>query len=257
MVNDKLIIDIGMHKGEDSIHYLKSGFSVVAVEANPILVQNAEKKFKHYIDSGKLKILNVGIADKEGVLPFYRNLRLTEWSSFDFDLGSRSNTKYEVIQVPCITTAQLIEKYGTPYYLKIDIEGNDLACILGLPQNGEIPKYISCEIGDLESVKAMYERGYRKFKVINQLNNFKAINLETERKKYYPTYQVAKNAVKIRLQKFITFKHPYGSSGPFAEKTDGPWMSYEEARDLYLGFIQHDLQTPLNPVSWFDFHATF
>lgn len=257
MIAKNLIIDIGMHKGEDAIHYLKSGYNVLGVEANPILVDEAKKKFSNYIKDGKLQIINVGIAEKEGILPFYKNLRLTEWSSFNYEFGTRNNTKCETINVPCITTAQLLEEYGVPYYLKVDIEGYDLICVSGLSNDRELPQYISCEAGNVESLDTLKDKGYKKFKLINQLNNFKAINLDTERKKYYPRYQIIRNGIKLRLQKFITLKHPYGSAGPFAEKTDGPWLTYEKARDLYLAFLQYDLQKPINHVSWFDFHATF
>ena len=35
-----LIYDVGAHKGENSDFYLRLGFRVVAVEANPMLVVN-------------------------------------------------------------------------------------------------------------------------------------------------------------------------------------------------------------------------
>ena len=44
-----LIFDIGMHVGQDTEFYLKKGFNVVAVEANPKLVKENTEKFKEYI----------------------------------------------------------------------------------------------------------------------------------------------------------------------------------------------------------------
>jgi FkbM family methyltransferase len=81
--NNKLIFDIGMHKGEDTSHYLSAGFKVIAVEANPILADECRKKFADQIAKGNLTIVNAGIAKEEGVLPFYVNLHSSEWSSFD------------------------------------------------------------------------------------------------------------------------------------------------------------------------------
>lgn len=258
MINENLVIDVGMHKGEDAIHYLKSGYQVIGIEANPILVKEAKVKFQSYINSGKLSIINVGIAKEKMVLPFYQNLRLSEWSSFDYELGTRSNTQCQTINVPCISTEELLQEYGTPFYLKIDIEGYDLIAVSGLPnQKDKLPKYLSCEAGNVECLDVLKSKGYTKFKLINQLNNFKAINLKTEANPFYPRYQIIRNGIKLRLQKFINYKHPYGSAGPFAEKTAGKWLSYKQARDLYLGFVQHEKQQPLNHVSWFDFHATF
>src|ERR1700721_267311 len=103
----KLVFDIGMHIGQDSINYLKEGFKVIAVEANPVLTERNAGKFKKYIDDGSLIMLNVGISDKEGVLPFYINNKTSEWSSFDLSAGSRNGTPYTVKNIPCVTTASL------------------------------------------------------------------------------------------------------------------------------------------------------
>ena len=58
MDNGKLIFDIGMHVGQDTAFYLAKGFRVIAVEANPLLVRDAEKHFKNQIETGQLTILN-------------------------------------------------------------------------------------------------------------------------------------------------------------------------------------------------------
>ena len=48
-----LIFDIGMHKGEDTEFYLKKGFRVVAIEADPDLANLCRKRFKEFIDKGR------------------------------------------------------------------------------------------------------------------------------------------------------------------------------------------------------------
>lgn len=251
-----LIFDIGMHVGQDTHHYLQAGYRVLAIEANPILVENAQLKFKKEIESGKLTILNVGISDREGILPFYRNLRLSEWSSFDKEIGSRNNTKFEQLDVTCTTTKILFEKYGIPYFMKIDIEGNDHFSLRDIPSEGNKPQYVSCEACSIDWLNLLKEKGYTKFKVISQGDSFKPINIDKEKQNLYVKSQVIKNGIKLRLQKFISFKHPVGSSGPFGETTKGDWLTYDEAANVYNMFYQKD-GTPLNPVSWFDFHATY
>ncbi len=250
-----LIFDIGMHNGNDTLHYLKSGFTVLAIEANPLLVENARKKFSKYIGDGRLTILNVGIADKNEILPFYKNLRLSEWSSFDKAIGTRNNTAYETIEVQCVTTESLFEQYGIPFYMKIDIEGFDYLCLQAIPEKGFKPEFVSCEACHFSWLNMMKEKGYSKFKLISQGDNFISIDLRKEVKKYYPTYQIIKNGIKLRLQKFIVFKYPYGSSGPFGNQTKGEWMSFEDVERLYNSFYKSANGKPLNEVSWFDFHA--
>jgi FkbM family methyltransferase len=251
------IFDIGMHIGEDTRYYLRKGYKVLAVEANPVLAKQNEKKFKKAIASGQLVILNAGIADKEGILPFYVNHRLSEWSSFDKETGTRNNTGYHVIDVPCVTTKSLFEQYGIPYYLKVDIEGFDHYCLRDIADSGEKPKYVSCEAVHLEWLDILVSKGYSKFKLLNQANDFQPINLSQEKKPWFSKYEIIKNGVKLRLQKFIPFKHMYGSSGPFGEDTAGEWLSAGEIRELYNAFYQYEKRQPLSGASWFDFHATY
>lgn len=255
--SDKLIFDIGMHTGEDSRYYLRQGYNVIAIEANPILVQQNRKKFKKEIEKGQLTILNVGIAAEKGTLPFYRNHRLSEWSSFDKASGTRNNTTYDVIDVECVTTKSLFDKYGIPHYMKVDIEGFDHFCLRDIPDQGNKPKYVSCEAVYLDWLDILHGKGYTRFKLIHQGDNYDQIDLSLEQKWYFAKYQIVRNGLKLRLQKFIPFKYFYGSSGPFGEKTKGEWKSYDEVKKLYLAFYQFEKKTPLNPVSWFDFHATF
>jgi 16S rRNA A1518/A1519 N6-dimethyltransferase RsmA/KsgA/DIM1 with predicted DNA glycosylase/AP lyase activity len=60
---DDLIYDIGMHKGEDSEFYLRKGFRVVAVEADPDLVRHCRNRLRRFIDQGQLIIVEGAIVD--------------------------------------------------------------------------------------------------------------------------------------------------------------------------------------------------
>src|SRR6476661_84489 len=94
---DDLIMDLGMHVGQDAEFYLKKGFRVVAVEANPILVEHARARFQSEIDAGKLSVVNLGVADQPGRALFYVNQVLSEWSSFDREIASRGHPVKEVM----------------------------------------------------------------------------------------------------------------------------------------------------------------
>jgi hypothetical protein len=69
MYRSDLIFDVGMHKGQDTAFYLAKGFRVVAIEANLSLVRWARFRFRREIKRGQLKILNIGVGEKEGVFP--------------------------------------------------------------------------------------------------------------------------------------------------------------------------------------------
>lgn len=252
----KLVFDIGMHIGQDSVNYLKEGCKVVAVEANPVLTERNAEKFKKYIDDGSLIILNVGISDKEGVLPFYVNKKTSEWSSFDLGLGSRNNTPYEVKNIPCVTTASLFEKYGMPYFMKVDIEGLDYLCINDLPNVSapENVKYVSCEASQISLLDTLHQKGYTKFKLIHQGYNFNPINMKLEQNPLFTKFLSVYIGIRLRLRNVVQSRYPYSSSGPMPENSKGAWLSYETTRQLYLDFEKIAAQAH---KSWFDFQATF
>ena len=86
-VDSGLIYDIGMHVGQDTEFYLKKGFRVVAVEANPVLADEQRNRFENAISAGQLFLINKGIATQRGTFPFYVNDTLSEWSSFNEEIG--------------------------------------------------------------------------------------------------------------------------------------------------------------------------
>ena len=55
MIKNDLIIDVGMHRGEDANYYLKRGYNVIAIDANPNIIKYVNKKFEQEV---KLKKLN-------------------------------------------------------------------------------------------------------------------------------------------------------------------------------------------------------
>ncbi len=251
----KLIFDVGFHTGEDTFYYLKQGYNVVGIEANPLLVSNAQKKFDKAIESKQLQLLNIGMAKEEGILPFYINLHLSEWSSFDKELGSRMNTQYKNVEVACKKLSTLFDEFGVPHYLKIDIEGYDSICLETIVGYNNYPAYISCEASSIDCFNLLDKMGYTHFKLINQFRDFRAINISLEKNHFLTYLQNKKNRIKLRLQKFLPFKHIFGSSGPFGEDTNGNWYSADEIKKLYFQFFDKESGKGLNGFSWFDIHA--
>jgi FkbM family methyltransferase len=70
-----LIFDIGCHDGRDSKFYLKKGFTVVAVEANPSLCRQLKQRFAGQIASGQFLLVEKAIAEQGGDVEFYLNLK--------------------------------------------------------------------------------------------------------------------------------------------------------------------------------------
>jgi FkbM family methyltransferase len=237
MDNGKIIFDIGMHVGQDTAFYLAKGFRVIAVEANPLLVQDAEKHFKYYIETGQLTILNIGVGDKKGTFPFYVNSKYSEWSSFDKDIGSREGGCKEVVDIQMIPFEQLITRYGLPYYVKIVIDGNDFIVLQRLALCDVRPRYLSVENGWPDMLDHLVSLGYLGFKFINQA---KVQSMKC------PTPSLEGNE--------IAWDFPWSSSGPFGEDTPGRWKSAEEILvDIKAYWDNPDRDANIH--GWYDLHA--
>jgi FkbM family methyltransferase len=73
MVDRSLIFDVGCNDGQDSDFYLKKGFRVVAVEANPALCELLRERFAEEIAEGRFILVCEAIAEEEGEVEFYLN----------------------------------------------------------------------------------------------------------------------------------------------------------------------------------------
>ncbi len=226
-MKSNLIFDVGMHKGEDTDFYIKKGFDVIGFEANPDLVKYLKIKFEKEINSKKLILIEGAVVDKnfhEKVF-FYKNKKNTVWGTILKDWAERNafdDAESEVIEVNSINFRECLEKYGIPYYMKIDIEGMDLFCCETLLHFDEKPKFIS-----IESEKIKYEQlcieinlfeklGYNKFKVIQQ----DGISKQKEK-------------LPCTEGKYLDYKFLEGSSGLFGNDLPGEWLSSQETYNKY------------------------
>ena len=128
MANHKLIADIGMHDGQDTDFYLKKGFRVVAIEANPELVKTNTERFATYIEKGFLTIINAALGISEEPVSFYINDRKSDWSSIHRSIADRDGGGVRVVEVPQIAASTFFNSYKEIFYAKIDIEGGGWRC---------------------------------------------------------------------------------------------------------------------------------
>lgn len=221
------IFDIGFEDGKDTAYYLHKGYNVIAVDADPNLIRLGNIKFANEIKENRLTLLNVGISDSKGSKPFFVNTYKAEWSSFDERLGSRKDPNYYSVNINCITLDELVSQYGTPLYIKIDIEGNDILGIESLLKMPEKkPQYLSIEAAQIDWLDKLVDLGYTKFKLVNQAN--------------------------IKMQSTADWEFYLGSSGQFGENAPGEWLSSSEVKGLY-NYLHHPYNYSVD--SWYDIHA--
>ncbi|MBB4235102.1 FkbM family methyltransferase [Rhizobium esperanzae] len=254
-----LIYDVGVNDGSDSSYYLGKGFRVVGIEAHPGLAQTLQQRFSSEIAAGRYTLLNLGVADQDGTMPFWVCDDVSEWSSFNRDIASRDGSRHHEVHVSTRPFIHILAEHGVPYYCKIDIEGNDRFCLDGISPN-DAPAFVSIEMShrngsrDLAQLEAL---GYRRFKILNQLNFTPALPW---------LVSLSRPArVKRRLDRFYSSRFgkredegwvfPPGSSGPFADGTPGRWQSLAQAIATW-GKLKKISDKAGSLNVWFDIHAT-
>jgi FkbM family methyltransferase len=273
-MSGKLVFDIGLHSGEDAAYYLWLGYQVVGVDANPLLCSQCEERFVSEIAQGRMKVVNAGILERGGAFKFYRNLSEAGWSSFDRERGTRGG-KWAEQTVPCLTTLNLIESYGRPFFVKVDIEGADLQALKSITSD-IAPPYISLELNVSDPIlETLIDLGYTAFKFVD-IDSYRPappifdheIGWRLLRKagRLVPPLRRAIGKLPPALRCKAEFnppgrfspdgyKFPNYSSGPFGEQAAGFWMTPAQAL-AWFGRLRDDYRREGKEVMfWWDVHA--
>lgn len=236
-----LIADIGMHDGQDTDFYLKKGYRVVAVEANPELVEAGRQRFTHEIESGRLTIIHAAIGASAGTVKLFVNDRKTDWSSIHEHIAGRDGKELRCLEVPSMSASDFFDRYGEElFYAKIDIEGEDVNVLLGLMNSTAKPKYLSIEATAVWHLGIMRAMGYNRFKLINQA--------------YWFDWTTPCPAIHGES---IDYRFHIGSSGPFGEETQDEWHDVDRVADSFVSIQRLGSFIPRQTMhSWWDFHAS-
>ena len=256
MAVDDLIYDVGMNNGDDTAYYLWLGFRTIAIEANPELVEQAKPQFAREIAEGRLIILNVGIADYDGQLPFWVCETNSRWSSFNRANAAWDDSPHHQIQVPCSRFETILAQYGIPHFCKIDIQGNENCCLEGL-QPHNVPKFLSIEASGLRQLEMLRDLGYSLFKCISQFtfipvqippvseqrNAERAISWLYGSRIQHRVFRRLGGRRWLQDQLQRTRRHkgwsfPPESSGAFGDQTLGQWLTYDEMFQTYSEFLR-------------------
>lgn len=183
------VFDIGLNSGQDTALYMREpNARVVAVEANPTLIEAAKHRFADALSADRLQLVSVGLTDKKPLpgaeyptITFWVNTQDDKFGSFVEKLGCRSgagkfnpsgdHSNCRRIDIPTRTCRDLVVQYGRPTYMKIDIEGMDRACFrsLGNLPLSDRPEYLSVENVFAWDIDELVGLGYKRFKMVNQM----------------------------------------------------------------------------------------
>jgi FkbM family methyltransferase len=250
----KTVFDFGMYDASDTIYYLEEGFKVVAVEANPRLAERARSILSNYINQHRLDIVNAAISIDNNDVDLIVSGSDLGSSSSNADLLA-NKVPIGKYTVPGITVTQIFECYGIPYYLKVDIEGQDHLCVKALSKK-ERPEYLSFEISnkDLDGLIDHLESvGYTRFKLINQ-RNFREITNENNlrdrcSRKLMNLMGYGEPSFIKYHGRFFSIGH---SSGPAPWCSDGQWSSADRVSQQWNNIKE---QLEIGGAVWYDLHA--
>jgi FkbM family methyltransferase len=239
--NEKLIFDLGFHQGEDTSHYLASGFNVVAIEADPNLYRLGLKIFAKEINEQRLVLINAAAVAREKRLrrpqiSFFPHSQNSLWGSADIDFVHRNTYTHKSPHEPAITIdtislEEVVEKYGCPIFLKIDIEGMDAVVVEDLDRLPAMPEFVSWETGKkslcqvLHTHLRLFGLGYRKFRIVQQM--------------------------------FRSVDFPPHSSGPMPSRHPSKWRGILSTMFAYTFlFIVYKLIGPNSIFTWAEHHGS-
>jgi FkbM family methyltransferase len=140
-----LVFDIGANVGEYTETFLRLGARVIAVEPNPDL-QSGLKKIR---PADRLTVESVALGASNGVADLHVSDRdvLSSLSS-DWIAVAKNSDRFQGVswsrklQVTVLTLDALIERHGTPSFIKIDVEGFEKEVLCGL---SHAPRFLSFE----------------------------------------------------------------------------------------------------------------
>jgi FkbM family methyltransferase len=227
----RVIYDFGAHRGEDVDYYLNYADKVVLVEANPSLCEYLRSRYRSAINDGVVVVVNACVSSHSGTtLPFY--LHKTQSALCRFSVPDNFLKDYELIHVRAVTPVELVNEYGIPFYIKIDVEGCDELVLRNLFDNKIFPDYISVEIHTLSVVALLLEcPEYLGFKLVEGYSVF---------------FKYALCRLKMGTTRSLFYSFPYDSAGPFGDDIFGRWLN---SRSILIAISSYGL-------GWRDLHAS-
>jgi FkbM family methyltransferase len=179
-VERPVILDFGLHEGEDAEFYLACGADVIAFEANDELVKRNARRFSKDIGDGRLRIVAgaivpPGFGGTEQT--FYVDTTKSVWGTTSAQWAERNaslGSDLMAVTVPAIDLKAILADSSRILYAKIDIEGADRFVLETFKVAGTSPDFISIESDKLnlqtviDEIEMLQDLGYNRFAAVQQ-----------------------------------------------------------------------------------------
>ena len=134
-----MFFDIGANIGNWSLQNIPNCEKIIAIEASPNTFQKLNDNVNIKVNvNKKITCLNYAVCNsKDEYITFY-NCNADTLSTINVEWLDSEKSRfykqfnYETIQCKTISIDKLIDDYGIPDLIKIDVEGGELECLLSL-----------------------------------------------------------------------------------------------------------------------------
>ena len=164
--HEDLIFDVGAHLGEKSKFFIEKKIKTILIEPLPNCAKYLRKK---YSKNKNVKIIQKGLGEKssEKILMVNKSMPTISTIAKHWKKGRFSKLTWDhQIKIKITTLDNLIKKFGSPKYIKIDVEGYELNVLKGLSKKSGIISFEATTefITNAEKcIKYLKEIGYTKF----------------------------------------------------------------------------------------------
>ena len=154
-----LIFDIGMSEGNDTDFYLRKGFRVIGVEADPAAIK-IDGALGEPTRTGRLKIVHRAAFSHAGQrITFFSNSEAQGHSRVVRDMEEFAAKRGDFVTIETIDWPSLVQEFGTPYYCKVDVENSEALFLSSVSGAEVLPEYFSAEAHTIEPVELLHRIG--------------------------------------------------------------------------------------------------
>jgi FkbM family methyltransferase len=253
-VQTDLVFDVGLHDGRDASYYLDRGYRVVGVDAREDATQSAERTFADAVADGRLALVHAAVvaAGAPPTASFYVSAE-SSWSSLAESIAGRDGLETRRVEVPTTSMSSLVDRFGTPYYLKIDIEGADETALEGLLRADARPTFVSVEAESTDNAGTTERDALRKLDLLAALGyrRFKLVDQDSLRVLSHADHALGpRRDIAARIRRSLSehgrpranvlrvggkrVEFAFGASGPFGDDLAGAWLDEAAARALLV-----------------------
>lgn len=166
-----MFFDIGANIGSWALANINQCNKIIAVEASPITFNRLVNNCKH----DKIILVNYAVCNNNGNdITFYQaecdTVSTINKDWLTSDKSRFNNYSYTEITCKTISIDKLIEQYGLPDLIKIDVEGGEYECVSSLTQKVDLLCFEwATETNDItfKCIDYLFNLGYTQYYIQN------------------------------------------------------------------------------------------